>query len=107
MSLLLEALKKAEKAKEEAQKRAREGEAEPGGELRLADEAPAPGDEKRVVTRDELPPITAPLDIQSDDFGTGGGAAGATAELSLQAAPRPAAGAARPRPCGHRQGCCG
>ena len=69
MSLLLDALKKAEKAKEEAQKRAREGEAEGSGELRLADETPAGGDDKRVVTRDELPSINAPLEIQSDELG--------------------------------------
>jgi tetratricopeptide (TPR) repeat protein len=65
MSLLLEALKKAEKAKEDAQRRAREGEG--AGELRLADEAPTAG-AKHVVTRDELPSITGPLDIQSDDL---------------------------------------
>lgn len=91
MSLLLEALKKAEKAKEEAQKRAHEGEAEGTGELRLADDTPpAPAaEERRVVTRDELPPITAPLEIQSEDIA-------AAAEPAPQAAPRPAA-AARPR----------
>jgi tetratricopeptide (TPR) repeat protein len=99
MSLLLEALKKAEKAKEEAQKRAREGEGDASGELRLADEQAAPADEKRVVTRDELPPITAPLDIQSEDIGAAGAAAPTGAqELSLQGAPRPAAGQARPKP---------
>lgn len=78
MSLLLEALKKAEKAKEEAQKRAQEGGEAGAGELRLADEAaPAAAEEKRVVTRDELPPITAPLEIQSDDFGAAGTPPGA------------------------------
>ncbi|MDH5220127.1 MAG: hypothetical protein OEW94_02730, partial [Betaproteobacteria bacterium] len=93
MSLLLEALKKAEKAKEEAQKRAREGEAESPGELRLADDAPpAPAaEERRVVTRDELPQITGPLEIQSEDI-----AAARAAEPAPQSAPRPAA-AARPR----------
>jgi tetratricopeptide (TPR) repeat protein len=98
MSLLLEALKKAEKAKEEAQKRAQEGGG--SGELRLADETPpAVAEEKRVVTRDELPPITAPLEIQSDDLGAAGTPAGAGPELSLQAAPRAASGApSRPAP---------
>lgn len=67
MSLLLDALKKAEKAKEEAQRRAREGGAETTEELRLADATPA-ADAKRVVTRDELPPITSPLEIQSEDL---------------------------------------
>lgn len=94
MSLLLDALKKAEKAKEEAQKRARDGGAEGTGELRLADEAVTAGDDKRVVTRDELPPITAPLEIQSEDLGTPRADPGAR-EFSLQdspaAAPRPAA----------------
>jgi tetratricopeptide (TPR) repeat protein len=65
MSLLLEALKRAEKAKEDAQRRAREGEG--AGELRLADEAPAP-EAKHVVTRDELPSIAGPLEIQSEDL---------------------------------------
>jgi Tfp pilus assembly protein PilF len=93
MSLLLEALKKAEKAKEEAQKRAREGGAEGAGELRLADDtATTPAaEERRVVTRDELPPITAPLEIQSEDI-----AAVGAAEPAPQSAPRPAA-AARPK----------
>ena len=59
MSLLLEALKKAEKAKEDAQRRA-----QGGGELRLADDAPA----KPVLTRPELPDITAPLEILSEDL---------------------------------------
>jgi tetratricopeptide (TPR) repeat protein len=94
VSLLLEALKKAEKAKEEAQKRAREGEPEPAGELRLADEPPAAGEEKRVVTRDELPPITAPLEIQSEDIGAAASTRGAGG-LPPQGAARPAAGAAR------------
>jgi len=86
MSLLLEALKKAEKAKEDAQRRAR-GEsgdaplppaapaaqyasqpasqsipAAPGAELRLEGESPAPAEE-RVLTRAELPDISAPLEI--------------------------------------------
>jgi tetratricopeptide (TPR) repeat protein len=62
MSLLLEALKKAEKAKEEAQRRAN---AEPQG----ADAANAPsGDAKAVVTRDKLPDISTPLEIVTDDL---------------------------------------
>ena len=65
MSLLLEALKRAEKAKEEAQRRSREGEG--ASELRLAEPAAADA-QKPVVTRDELPPITSPLEIQSEDL---------------------------------------
>jgi tetratricopeptide (TPR) repeat protein len=62
VSLLLEALKKAEKAKEEAQRRAREG-----GD---AAEAPPPEPERKsVVTRDKLPDIAStPLDIARDEL---------------------------------------
>src|SRR5205814_1190923 len=69
MSLLLEALKKAERAKQEAQRRAR---AEPGGEpeeLRgqAAATAPAQG-AAPVTTRDQLPEISPKLEIVSDDL---------------------------------------
>ena len=58
MSLLLEALKKAEKAKEEAERRAR---ADPGGELEP--------ESRPVLTRDELPEISSqPLEIVADDL---------------------------------------
>jgi tetratricopeptide (TPR) repeat protein len=67
MSLLLEALKKAEKAKEDAQRRAEEGGGPHAGDLRLADDAP-PADARHVVTRDELPSISGPMDIQSEDL---------------------------------------
>ena len=81
MSLLLEALKKAEKAKEEAQRRARSEGGEP--ELQLEAEAgaaPEPG-AKPVLTRNNLPEITSqPLEILADE-----------------APPRPAPGA-RPKP---------
>jgi tetratricopeptide (TPR) repeat protein len=60
MSLLLEALKKAEKSKEEAQKRAH-------GELELEPASKA-GMEKRVLTRPELPDIGQPLEIASEDL---------------------------------------
>jgi tetratricopeptide (TPR) repeat protein len=83
MSLLLDALKKAERAKQEAEQRSREG----AGALRLEGEAGAP--DRPVVTRDELPPITSPLDIQSEDLRAEPPRAQA-AELSLQeAAPPP------------------
>jgi Flp pilus assembly protein TadD len=71
MSLLLEALKKAEKAKEEAQRRAR-GEAPAGGAgLRLEETRAGQGageEPHRVMTRDELPKISQPLEILSDDI---------------------------------------
>ena len=82
MSLLLEALKRAEKAKEDAQRRAREGEG--AGELRLADEAPAP-EARHVVTRDELPSIAGPVEIQSEDLRAEAPAT-PPGELSLQQA---------------------
>jgi tetratricopeptide (TPR) repeat protein len=65
MSLLLEALKKAEKAKEEAQRRAK-GEAA-ASELRL-EPGEAPPAEKPVLTRAELPDIRQPLEILSDEI---------------------------------------
>lgn len=66
MSLLLEALKKAEKAKEEAQRRAG-GEAEPAASSFDLD-ATVVDPTKHVTTRDELPDISAPLEILSEDF---------------------------------------
>src|ERR671910_765853 len=57
MSLLLEALKKAERAKEEAQRRAR-------GEPEIAE--PAPRTEPAVVTRNQLPDIRQPLALEED-----------------------------------------
>lgn len=64
MSLLLEALKKAEKAKEEAQRRAT-GEALPAEASASA--AATPAERNSVPTRDKLPQISAPLEIVSDD----------------------------------------
>ena len=64
MSLLLEALKKAEKAKEEAQRRT-------GGEPAASafdPETTVAADGKHVMRRDELPDISAPLEILSDDL---------------------------------------
>jgi tetratricopeptide (TPR) repeat protein len=60
MSLLLEALKKAEKAKEEAQRRAR-------GDDDHTGDAPA-AERKPVLTRDKLPNISTPLEIVSEDL---------------------------------------
>src|SRR5258708_1878281 len=66
MSLLLEALKKAEKAKEEAQRRAN-GESQTPAPLQLQEAAP-PAEAKHVLTRPELPDISRPLEILSDDL---------------------------------------
>jgi tetratricopeptide (TPR) repeat protein len=99
MSLLLEALKKAEKAKEDAQRRASEG----GGELQLADAAqPQPAATAQpVLTRAELPDINAPLEILPEDLSAGSQAASAPGGLSLESAPPPRpAGAAPRRPAG-------
>lgn len=85
MSLLLEALKKAEKAKEEAQRRAGENApaaAAPPQALSLQAEEPAA--EGKVVTRTELPDISGPLEILSDDLAAGAG------EASRAPAPAPA-----------------
>jgi len=102
MSLLLEALKKAEKAKEEAQRRVQEdrpaGEpeelhsagdvsAEPAGEAQGGPAAtPAP-----LLTRDQLPNISQPLEILSDDLDKPG--ASATRAESPRAAAASAASA--------------
>lgn len=76
MSLLLEALKKAEKAKEEAQRRANSQSSGEPTLLQLEGEAPTP---KAVLTRDKLPDITKPLEIAADGL----------AEPSLQPAAAP------------------
>ena len=69
MSLLLEALKKAEKAKEEAQRRARSELGAPPQELRLESEPAAPAPQgKQVVMRDDLPDISQPLEIRAEDI---------------------------------------
>jgi tetratricopeptide (TPR) repeat protein len=82
MSLLLEALKKAEKAKEDAQRRARgePAEAPPPpaapvpampeapAELRLEGDALPPPEAPRVTTRAELPDLTAPIEIVADEL---------------------------------------
>ena len=65
MSLLLDALKKAEKAKEAAQRGDKKSNAPADSGLSLE---PTPEEAKRVMTRDNLPDISAPLDIGSDDI---------------------------------------
>src|SRR5688500_17514005 len=68
MSLLLEALKKAEKAKEEAQRRARGDSGEPKLKLEPEVGPPPAAEAKPVLTRDNLPEITSqPLEIMADE----------------------------------------
>jgi tetratricopeptide (TPR) repeat protein len=93
MSLLLEALKKAERAKEEAQRRAR-GEAPSAA-------APADasaGERRTVVTRDKLPQITAPLEIVTEDLVPPPSAPAPRPALEIAPEPEPAKPASRPRP---------
>jgi Tfp pilus assembly protein PilF len=66
MSLLLEALKKAEKAKEEALRRAKGGDAQ-AVEPRLQLEE-TPPTERPVLTRPELPDIRQPLEILTEEI---------------------------------------
>ncbi|HET7364718.1 MAG TPA: tetratricopeptide repeat protein [Burkholderiales bacterium] len=92
MSLLLEALKKAERAKEEAQRRARgEGaSAAPAAEPSAAERRP-------VVTRDKLPQITAPLEIVTEDLVAPPTPPTPRPPLEIAPEPEPAKPAARPR----------
>src|SRR5688572_13417946 len=72
MSLLLEALKKAERAKEEAQRRAR---GEPEGPSAMPSTpvpepeplSPEPALEQPVLTRDQLPDIRQPLTLEGEE----------------------------------------
>ncbi len=92
MSLLLEALKKAEKAKEEAQRRAK-GAAEGGDATPSAfDPEMTVVDENRHVTmRNELPDISAPLEIASDDLRAGAQPKSAPLQLAIADEPPPRA----------------
>jgi tetratricopeptide (TPR) repeat protein len=81
MSLLLEALKKAERAKEEAQRRAR-GEASPAESA-----APAEGAARPFVTRDKLPDISPSLEIVSEDLAPPAPEERAPLELAAESAP--------------------
>jgi len=106
MSLLLDALKKAEKAKEEAQRRAEADEtaAAPTApsappNLRLSEEVPASGT-PRVRTRDELPDISQSLEIATEDLSPPNRPREAPRELTLESveAPAQAASPVRQRP---------
>jgi len=69
MSLLLEALKKAEKAKEDAQRRAKGAEAGAPAQTSAFDPESTVLDEGRhVTTRDELPDASTPLEILPDEL---------------------------------------
>jgi tetratricopeptide (TPR) repeat protein len=93
MSLLLEALKKAEKAKEEATRRS--GPASTDG-LQLEDDGRPliMPDDKPVMTRNELPDISNPLEIHSEDI------AGHRSDMPEETTPEPkrAAPATAPPP---------
>jgi len=89
MSLLLEALKKAEKAKEDAQRRAKDVDAAPPAPSAFDPEATVLDDGRHVTTRDELPDISAPLEILSDDLRPATGAKTAPMELRLADEPPP------------------
>jgi Tfp pilus assembly protein PilF len=106
VSLLLEALKKAELAKQQGQAGGQPAEAappaasEPGSGLSLEPQVSAGGD-RPLMTRDRLPDITQPLEIFTEDLAPRGGAS-ATGSPELEpksAAPRrPAPPAERPMP---------
>lgn len=106
MSLLLEALKKAEKAKEDAQRRARDGSAGAEPEASVFDtEATVVADGRHITRRDELPDISAPLEILSDDLRPASQSASSaplqlmvTDEPAPAAAPSPERGTAQRRP---------
>ncbi len=69
MSLLLEALKKAEKAKEDAQRRAKGADAGTDARPSVFDpETTVLDDGRQVTTRDQLPDISAPMEILSGDL---------------------------------------
>src|SRR5258708_29699265 len=102
MSLVREALKKAERPKEEAQRRAK-GESQPPAPLQLQEAAP-PAEAKHVLTRPELPDISRPLEILSDDITPKAPAGGreqrppSGAREASQARPQPAAREASQQP---------
>jgi len=69
MSLLLEALKKAEKAKEDAQRRAKGTDADAPAQPSVFDpEATVLDDGRHVTTRDELPAASTPLEILPEEL---------------------------------------
>lgn len=107
MSLLLEALKKAELAKQQGATGGQPTEAaspppasEPGSGLTLEPQVPASADSP-LMTRDRLPDITQPLEIFTEDLAPRGGAGAGTApapEPKSAAPRRPAPPSERPMP---------
>lgn len=95
MSLLLEALKKAERAKEEARRRAG-GEAEPAASS-FDLEATVVDPTKHVTTRDELPDISAPMEILNEDLQSSRQKS-RPLELLIEEASPPPPPASEPRP---------
>jgi tetratricopeptide (TPR) repeat protein len=87
MSLLLEALKKAEKAKEEAQRRAASEQRGPAHELQLENDPPAPASDKPVLTRDRLPDISQ-VEIRSEEVSPKARKAPERAPAAKQAEPQ-------------------
>ena len=88
MSLLLEALKKAEKAKEEAQRQAKAAET---GDRQPAEAASVQSPARRVVTRAELPDISQPLEILSEDLRADEPRSSPALALEPESSPSPAA----------------
>lgn len=74
MSLLLEALKKAELAKQNASGQQGDGAVAPADPASGLSLEPTPGDagERPLITRDRLPDITQPLEILSEDLPSAG-----------------------------------
>ena len=96
MSLLLDALKKAEKAKEEAQRRAKGAAAGGGAQPSAFDpEATVLDESRHVTTRNELPDISAPLEILSEDIRS---AQPKAAPMQLALADEPPPEAPKPSP---------
>jgi tetratricopeptide (TPR) repeat protein len=98
MSLLLDALKKAERAKQEAQRQAQSEAAAPSpaeGELSIA--GSAQGDAP-VRTRDQLPDISQSLEIQSEDISPAKEESVQSAPLALESAAPPSQRRPAPAP---------
>jgi hypothetical protein len=89
MSLLLEALKKAEKAKEDAQRRAKGADAAAPVQPSAFDpEMTVVDDGRHVTTRDELPAASTPLEILAEELRP---AAARSAPMELRLADEPPA----------------
>lgn len=104
MSLLLDALKKAEKAKEAAQRGDKPQAPPREGGLSLE---PAPDDAKRVMTRDKLPDISTPLEIGSDDISPRRATASSSEQATPPARPAVPASGAAPSRSGRASGAIG